>query len=283
MQKLNKMFEEYKIGKISFKEFKQITYEKVFKDRTFFSLQTLNDDEFSDFFLYFYPRLDSIIKNFDPRLSLFSSYLYRCVNYLNRAWYNTQKHKKAKDRSIIQYAFEECYDQICAQEEPSYYVNENRNQYKNFYSQPTKLTDKQKIMIMALKSCHFLTGNQIHAICKEFNIDEQHFSELLQKANDSIKNKVEIFNSRKRKMNTLYIAKKEILDKISYSAHDDYSVKHLLKRYNYLNTLWVKKLAETHNSSIRPSNEKISELLRINTYNIHRVLEEARKVFIENS
>lgn len=278
MQELDLLIQQRESGKCNDKKDYNRFIEIVFKYKQYFGIQYLSEDNLSEFILYIYPRLTNIFSLYNKEKGSFGTFSRTLIRVNFNTWYKMFLKRKLLNEAIIQYAIEESEYRI-AEEQPDYeqnlqeVISEPKKDTSYLFSKYKcrKIPTQIKIMLLALKSVQCLTPHHIDDIVKLTGYSEIDVAHMLQKAKDSIDDKVVQKRRQIEYQNYSYIMKKRSFIQLENMNKKNYNYEETKKAYNYHTSLWRKKLNSMH-KIISPSNTTIAEILNLNVTQVNSLV-----------
>ena len=277
------VFEEiitmYRENQISLKEAADKVIGVIYKNPLYFKLDKMTEDQRSDFILRIYSKAEQIIKAYDPSKSLFTTYLATSMMTIRKSQYKSLFKEAAQQKACEEYAEEE-YLLNVADEESEYTIEQKPIDRRKLpddvraylTSCLPKIPDSTKIMMLALKSEHFITAEHIHKLHAVTGLKEKEILEMFLKLRNTIQKKKESYIHRKELHNQSYILKKRF----------SFMLENMDKKTNYYETIkksnkyqeknWKKQTEMIKSAnSIIPSNSDVSKILGISDPQIRRL------------
>lgn len=274
---MEKALADYKNGTLSDKETVNVILTTIFKNRSYFCLEKLDEDNFSEFLLYLQERLPRFLDEYNPERSKFRTYLRKlCITQL-RSWYRKFYRQYARDMALTTYAIEENMTQLLADDPEEQFCaaqDDESKELKQYLSKINRRIPVQtKIMMLALKCASFLTPVHIEKICKIAEITEEELYEKLEIINRNLDEKLERQKHLIQLQNEAYIIKKETSIQMSI-LNPESSNYHMAEiSCEYHDKLWKKRMERARNShDMYPTNTLVSEVLDIPIGQVTHVL-----------
>lgn len=281
MKEMEKAMIEFKKGNCSEQETLNAILTAIFKNRSYFGLEKLDEDNFSDFLLYLQERLPRFMDFYNPERSRFSTYLRKICSTQLRSWYRRFYQNYARDMALTTYALEEKMLDITS--------NEPEEQFSTDTDKPDKeLTDflshlnrkipvSTKIMMLALKSASFLTPIHIRKICRMTEISEDELYEKLDVINKNLDARLKRQEHLIQLQNEAYIMRKESGIKMSILNPESSNFHNAELSHEYHDKLWKSRLERSRTShDVYPTNTLISEVLNIPIGQVTHILSVVR-------
>lgn len=281
MKELEKAMEEFKKGMKSEKDTLNVILSTIFTNRSYFCLEKLDEDNFSDYLLYLQERLPRFMVQFDPSRSKFCTYLRKICNTQLRSWYRHFYRKYARDMALSTYALEEKMtfsDAYDPEEQFSAYPTPESMELTNFLKRVNrKIPLQTKIMMLALKSASFLTGTHIQKICQLAQITEDELYEKLDVINKNLDEKLERQKHLIQLQNEAYIIKKESDIQMTILNPESSHYRDARLSRDYHEKLWKSRLERSHDThDVYPTNTLVSEVLDVPLGQVTHVLSAVR-------
>ena len=277
-------------GEISKKEAENQLVTLIIEEPQFFGLEKLNKDELQEIIFEIINKMDSIFTNYDKtRNTKFSTYFQLIVRYTYQTWRKTKANEEIKNTILKNLNNNEVYERekanIYSPEKiletlPSIHDNELKNEYSGFNTKLSKRKNsKLELLIIALKSSHIITENQITQISKITKIDKNKLVELIEKLNKKLsKRKVQIAHLEKM-INRDYFKLEEIKIKLTLSKYSEIEKKVLQEKYNSITKRKNKNYEKLKCIKLVPSDKIISDILNISTGKIRYYIKRNYKLY----
>ncbi|MCR4940303.1 MAG: hypothetical protein K5930_09400 [Treponemataceae bacterium] len=281
MKVLDEVIHQYLEAHITLKETADKTIEAVFLNPSYFRIDKMTEDDRSDFIIYIYPKIQGIIKTYNPKISSFGTYLTSFVSSMLRSWLKMNYKKQAQVKAIEDYAFSEFAINV-ADSEPEYEVEKSRSlkldseipaTLKRYLRSGLKrIPDSTKIMLLALKSEYFLNSSHIEKLQRMTGIPEEKILDMFLLLQVHLYKKKRTYDHHKELQNKSYIMKKRSNLLLDSAEENSCFFEQLKKTKEYHDSLWKK-----HTESLKklkiciPSNTEITKILDITTDQIRRL------------
>jgi hypothetical protein len=161
-QSLNGMLKEFYQGLIDRKELEGKIFMYIRDHPGHFFLARWNPDTCADFISWLYPRLSKAVDRYSDRGSSFDTYITAMIR-LSAKEYALRK----KDHRIIEriwWSAKAAEMAVCDTEEPEY-AAERR--------QDIKISNPRQVLMLLLKSYHYLSENQLEQLAPSLNMDKK--------------------------------------------------------------------------------------------------------------
>lgn len=279
MKTLEDIIQMYRNSTITLKEAADRVIEVIYKNPLYFKLDTLSDDQKSEFILIIYTKIQQIIETYDPSKSLFKTYLVTSMLTIRKSLFKTTFREIAQRRACEEYAEEECMINI-ADDEPEYSYEQKTFDRKNLPEDAKryltsclpKIPDSTKIMMLALKSEHFITSEHIHKLHEVTGIKEREILDMFLRLRSTLYKRKRTFLHHKELQNKSYILKKRSVLMLE-SIDEKTNLYETLKNSTIFQDENWKKQTEIIKSlrTIIPSNSDITRILGISDPQIRRL------------
>ncbi len=282
-------------------------------DRLLFSN---NSEDFkSDFALYFYERIPSLLKNYNPKYSAFTTYAITYLKLSARSFFHQQMIAQNTNEAIIAekkislssggelFNDSACYASEtyvpyekdislsdlpkikCKSGRDDKYIHYNKsigsskNEINKKDSVYFSMTYKNKLVfLLACKSCLFLDKEITEKIANEIDMDEEYLENLLEKLRQHCLHRQAKINKTLAKRNSHYIkmkASKNFLDSFSENKNSVYMRTMKTHKGNY--KAWLNAQNNNKRQIKYPSNRIIGKYLDISKSSVDNNLEKALK------
>lgn len=268
MKEMEKAITSFKNGTCSEKEALNTILTAIFRNKTYFGLEKLDEDNFSDYLLFLQERLPHFMHIYEPQKSKFPTYLRKICLTLLRSWYRQYYRMFARDIALTSYAIEEEMSSAVEETQPDYPANDGKdedNEFSQFLNNLNrKLPIQTKLMMLALKSATFLTPSLISKICRMAEITEAELYEKLDIINRNMDKKLEKQRHLLQLQNEAYIIRKESDIQMSILNPESSHYRDAGISRNYHDKLWKSRLERTRSThDVYPTNSLVSEVLDV--------------------
>ncbi len=271
MATLSDIYHAYKTKKISYEELKSKTLETVFKEKYYYNIHMYNNDDLVDLILFFNKYLEKIIDKYDEKRSSYAVYIRNSVELIKKAKFYRNLRKSSAEDVIQNYAFEEATLSI---NEPEYYYNSKSKldiDFENMVKTPKqkKLSIESRIKIIVLKSCYYLSDDNLYNICEEFNIPYGEMKELVEKVKSSLVLKSKKYTAKSQNKTRIYFLQNRYKAELEKIKKGSLTYEKLKKSLEFNTKLWNKYQEDTTEQIIAPSNAIIGKVLDIPYHTIN--------------
>ena len=276
-------------GEISQKEAKNQLLTLIVKEPQFFGLEKLNNDDLQETICKIISKVESIFDNYDKRKNTkFSSYFQLVVRYIYQTW------RKNKTNENIKYSIINNLNKF------EFFERENENIYspeKNIENLPSRSDNNQNIkyytdkvhrktqslklefLIIALKSSHVITENQINQISRFTKISKTYLLDIIEKANQKLSKRKLQINHLEKMINRDYFKLEEIKMKINLVKYGEIEKNIFQEKYKAITNRRNKNLEKLKSIKLVPSDKIISDILKISPGKIRYYIKRNYKLY----
>lgn len=276
-------------GEISQKEAKNQLLTLIVKEPQFFGLEKLNNDDLQETICKIISKVESIFDNYDKRKNTkFSSYFQLVVRYIYQTWRKNKTNENIK-YSIINNLnkfefFERENENIYSPEKnienlPS--ISDNNQNIKYYTDKVHRKTQNLKLefLIIALKSSHVITENQINQISKFTKISKTYLLDIIEKANQKLSKRKLQINHLEKMINRDYFKLEEIKMKINLLKYGEIEKNIFQEKYKAITNRRNKNLEKLKSIKLVPSDKIISDILKISPGKIRYYIKRNYKLY----
>jgi hypothetical protein len=264
-----------------------------------FGLYRTTEDIRSDFLLWLYPRLSTIIAGYKPNLSLFSTYLRMSVTYhwkifsrknreqaIYTALVQADQQQKAQDNYIEQNNLR-TYETYAASEIPAYTVSTEKEQA---IQETIKWKLKRKqiysryILELVCKSCFCIDDALLHTVAGHLSVPVREVERLIADLKEQAYTKDTQYQEWAEKRDFYYVRYKSAAIQLRSIDTTHTSVVEKLKiQQNYNYNLWQRYLKRMQVYSRGPSNRSLAKRLGFSRGTIDNDLADLKKAWYGTS
>lgn len=276
-------------GEISQKEAKNQLLTLIVKEPQFFGLEKLNNDDLQETICKIISKVESIFDNYDKRKNTkFSSYFQLVVRYIYQTWRKNKTNENIK-YSIINNLnkfefFERENENIYSPEKnienlPS--ISDNNQNIKYYADKVHRKTQNLKLefLIIALKSSHVITENQINQISRFTKISKTYLLDIIEKANQKLSKRKLQINHLEKMINRDYFKLEEIKMKINLLKYGEIEKNIFQEKYKAITNRRNKNLEKLKSIKLVPSDKIISDILKISPGKIRYYIKRNYKLY----
>lgn len=276
-------------GEISQKEAKNQLLTLIVKEPQFFGLEKLNNDDLQETICKIISKVESIFDNYDKRKNTkFSSYFQLVVRYIYQTWRKNKTNENIK-YSIINNLnkfefFERENENIYSPEKnienlPS--ISDNNQNIKYYTDKVHRKTENLKLefLIIALKSSHVITENQINQISRFTKISKTYLLDIIEKANQKLSKRKLRINHLEKMINRDYFKLEEIKMKINLVKYGEIEKNIFQEKYKAITNRRNKNLEKLKSIKLVPSDKIISDILKISPGKIRYYIKRNYKLY----
>ncbi|MBQ0163389.1 MAG: hypothetical protein KBS84_09570 [Treponema sp.] len=292
--------------KISFNQACILVYKKIYFEPIMFDIVDLDEDERSDFLLFFLQKkIPTLLKNFNPEITSFGSYVYTVLKLTKIDYRQKLVKQNNMTRTYIQESIID-YDDLLSRTQKAFfnladktegYVPQTEEEkipslvYKKFFrpeshrlcvAESRKRKLKRGVLILALKSAWYLNDDEIHKVSNYCKISSDILSSTVCSLKANLINKAlireEIQNNRAR---AYCLINNYQLQMQNYGTCEGLpKFKRLEERMEFQKRSFTSKtkVLQSGRYKIAPTNAEIAKVLGIKTSIIANVLTRFRKL-----
>ena len=270
-ENLNTMLFSYRNGSITKK--KIIEAISLFVYKFPHNKYSWKEDDCSEFFCYFYPKISKIIDSFKIAEAPFEAYLVKTLK-LQIKTFAAKKITEEINRKIFKnrefWPYDD-YQLYCAESGIDFYIKDPQPSYsliKKIISSdktkpiPRKETLNKRIILFVLKNMNNIKETEIPAIAEILDYDKKWLSEAFSKIKQIIEKKIKrkkLFEERRNRHFCRLYHLHELLSKSETAEEKESIYLEILKLKAYINNL-ANKIDQT---ITEPSHKDIAEIMNI--------------------
>ena len=289
LQELNELPVKVKRGELTAQEASDKLWIFIYQNPHYFGLQSLDEDQRSDFLIAFSPYFKNLILKYDRNTVSFYSFLRSSLKLSETSWlkrhlkkyasYQTVSDIYQQDEETVENSFEEkTIDRSFKKSLEENILEDIDYLNMNNLSKKKQEVIRNFIHIMACKACNELTDEHISRIASFLNLDEEVFF-------NEIKNLKKISGCRlatRKKIierrNQAYFFHKKYLYELMRIDPESPSYEDLIKRYKMHTNTWKKhNLLLSNRFSLSPSAKEIAENVGMKPRTVWFYLNHAKK------
>ena len=288
-QNLNNLILQVKLGKITPQQGLNLLVEDIQTFPFLYGLQQYDEEFKSEFILKLLQAGPGFFERYREENGQFKTYIYSLIKYqiqdlLRSMKKDTIREKNVEKMSVMDY--EESIDKYSKDEYNLSFVNFKpykpvktelppylRNNpllcdqnYKKLFSEKGKERKINKLkktaLVLALKSCYYLTDENCREISKLCNISYESLDTVVQELKDSTNRKEAKFKQLQESRDKSFQLKCMFNEKLNEETNENVKEK-LKKNYEYHTKHWISKNEILKQGSVLPSptNKKLAETL----------------------
>ncbi len=246
-----------------------------------FGLNKYDEDFRSDIILMFFEKANRILETYNDKTSDFFTYLYSTISSL----INSRRKKLAiqslkenidyheginmNEEKVYFYKNTNSYGQDL-REVPFAYKPQNIDALKKMFRELANENCDKKILVLAIKSCFYITDEQVQKVCKIYNLKEKDLYDAIQYCKNTLEEKSEKRIKIQERRNYAYYHHKKYdsqLEKIKDSEREtDFLRKNnILEKEKKHYKTWQKLNKKFSDGFLflRPTNKTVADLLGI--------------------
>jgi hypothetical protein len=255
----------------------------IYQYPVFFGYARLDDDSRSAFLLNIHHALPQILKHYDLQRKSFLPYLLTCVRMYKKSWLRETAKQHAGDASLSYcfgmdqgfMDFSPCAENFyCAETEPDYIT------WFQDVSLPKRSGQKvvrQMLVALALKNAMVLSDRQITVIIAITAIKSEVLLDFIQKAKESLQERLEIQKDMVYKRNKAFFLKTKYRIEMQRLSPDTQQYESVRRKFQYQSRILnAKNNSLNRRMDIAPTNAVIGELMNLPSRRVYRLLEMVR-------
>ena len=312
MKRLETLYQNLRDGKIDEDRACNIIIDAIYKNKVWFGLASLEQDDLHDFLLYYMGKVSAAIKSYRPDQAALSSYLYVSVNNALSSWKKKQKQMFLEEKSfdlVQEVYFEEnsgLYGVrdghvVCQKSDEeirhsvkevenfkrlyrpvSYSGKKNYRRSQAFFSKKMDSLRKEAILILVLKCCYSVGPDEVEKASVLLGMDVNELSGLIEKAKQVMAGKKKLFDDIKAARDNAFFYKRKyslISASCGIGTYDGDIIKE--KEEKKAKKWRAKNMKLKGFRSMVPSNITVSKILGMSDRHVKYILKSAEK-FIDN-
>ncbi len=293
MISLNAIYEKYLTNQCNTRLAVNDLLKAMYAYPGFFQLDSFSDEIRQDFMVFIHPHLYQIIDGFDSRRSSFATFFNYCLSNEKKRFFKQFYRHKARTEALTEYLEEEFQpnaadtdyhnqlfapDSFITTSEYEIHSIKDIERYIPKFGINKHLSDTTKLLILTLKSCHYITDRQTEKIAELTGLSADQLQNLIDSAEKSLECRLKRIVHTKNKLNQTYISRKQLLWQL-HATHDGTAFYHELQ--NDIKTLeqnlkkYTKEIKELPPAT--PSNKTIAQLLHISPTTVSHFVKQLRE------
>ncbi|MBQ1833178.1 MAG: hypothetical protein II114_05320 [Treponema sp.] len=307
MKKIEKLPKLVGEGKMSPDKAALEIMEAVYKNRSYFGLKKLQEDQLHDFMLFYYEKSKTVFQLYKSGLGSFTSFLYRHVGNALLSWTRDTQQKAYEEQSLNplqDMVYEESAytygsmepPEVCGitkdeippikkilefseKQEISYsFMRGRKFKAEELQLKKTRILRKEACLVLLLKSCAFINDSMIEktaAICGK-TFDE--IKRLVEEAKKTIKSKKHRIRKLEKARDNFFYFKRRYSAEMENTDTGSESSLIISSKIKRAEDGWKTKNEQLHSENLRmPSNVSIGKLLGISDRHVRYVIRAASK------
>lgn len=280
--KVNSIYESYRKNEITKERTISLLMEEVFNSPRYYGIGNLDEDQKSDFLIWNYKGINSLLDNFKSGTSSFLTYFTVTTRFQTKTWARAYAKKQAMQHELDIYHDCSIQENIISQE---MYTAEPPIQYGDTCIQKKNLTVKHKttLLILALKNYPYLTNRHYEQIPNLVGISKNKFYEYIESIHKLTQKNIEKFNMADDKLCHCYMKCKQYkneLINLNSEKCQYFLVKTKLERETKMLEKKRQYYKETKKRTI-PKNTTIDLILNLSYGTSSRILKKATENLYE--
>ncbi len=278
MNILDTFYEDYAQGHYNKTETINRIVRHMYEHPSYYRLEMLTQDSLQDFMVFCHPHLYYIIETYDRNRSTFATFFQFCLSMERKKYFNIYYTRTAQTKAIASYLEEEPITEAADPSEAICYLKDHHMTLKEientypFFKRIRSLSMEQKLLIIALKACHFMTPELTAALADLIHMDYQELSTLITRCDKTLDKRIRRWHRQEERLNGAYMAKKQLSFQIENTPPG--FQRNTLERQLEMQTLLCQRyfLQYMAMPPMAPSNKNISQILKISSSSVSHFL-----------
>lgn len=285
MNLLNQNYQNYKQKKVSIDELKSKTLEFIFTEKYYFNVYKETEDELNDLILALEKILTKTILTYDEKRCTYSCYIRNTIDFLKKARYYRKVKEKSKNEALINYAIEEA--SIVLQEKENEYTSSKKLEinFKDIVQTENQksLSMEQRLKIILLKCCFYLSEENIFEICQEYQLPYKEIKKDIDIVKEALEKRNQKFIKKNQNKNRIYFLKNRYQLELEFLNKKTYQYEKTKESLKKSKEIWKKYIENEKNKPLTPSNIFISKKLDIPYYAVNLLFSDIAKKYRKNA
>ena len=299
MQELEKLLQDVREKRISMEDAGHRLVEFIYRNKIWFGLNKLKEDELHDFLLKYYGLFSRLFKNYDSSKGDFSCYLIGNVSHAYMGWKRTSARRIIKQITLEEIEWSRLKsEQIYETADASLYVSDLlSNQIPSFKKSmpmmsyrkktsprvkeskkgyPSPKTIQDTVLVLMVKSWFLIEGEILEKISALTQVPTESLMEILRKTRAIMADKSKKIDMTIKNRNESYYFMEHYRVADNYTEELSYIINR--KRIYHSNN-WKKfneKLAR-QNKNLIPSNKRVGLILGMDSRRVQYIMDRADK------
>lgn len=274
-----------RLGAISKKEAAMKVMEAVYTNPFRFNLQTMDEDDRSDFLIDMLPKFENLLERYEPLRSPFGAYLYYSLPGLRKTW-SRRKIDNSMGQKAMASSVQDIYDykneRILRVASPSSIEERFQTLLKehSMKEEKTKIFQKRSAMVLALKSAWYIDDKQIEKISDFCECPKDVIMDKVQTLRDGLVEKREKHDDLTKKRDRAWYFICKYRDQLSRIDKDSKAYYDNIRKLKYQLNSWKKKnnLIKKSVQRICPDNNTIAKTLNLDPHKISAYINYAKEL-----
>ena len=294
MKELESMIYDYQKKRINTDDAVRRLVEFMYRNKNWFGLNRLVEDEFHDFLLETYPLFSHLFKNYDSTKGDFTCYVFGNVTQAYHGWKRINSSHQIRKITLEEI---EC-SRLKTEESlyvsdilsvPEYCPEKTRLNIKYRKKTAQRMDDLEKesqqekfmqetVLILMVKSWYMIEHSLVEKISLFTGIPTDTLTEILNKTKELMSDKTEKINKLKSARNTRYFYKE--LYRMKCNSTYGMNLAYLINRkQEYHSNKWRKSIERIRiqNKKLIPSNRIVGLILGIDQRRVQYLLQKANR------
>ena len=277
-EKINKIYNDILFKRISLESGTQQIILCIYDFPQNFFSKEINPDVKSAVIIRLFEMLPQSIERYIYSKSMFSTYLDQIISNLVKSEYKKLYRKAAHEKSILYYLTEKenQYADDSVFENHGYYYGTNSVKKQT----NAKQSDSVRLLILALKACHFLDEEHIQILSRITGYAEKDIFVYVQALERSLQKRINRRYELMHRINHSYMMKNRCsVQLLNVNPHSPLFYR-ISKAYNYYQKIWKHALyLYDMYPPLKPTNKEIAKVLNLTnsqvTYALYRIQNKA--------
>ncbi|MCQ2981440.1 MAG: hypothetical protein MJ178_01660 [Treponemataceae bacterium] len=279
MFSLDQVYEQYRQNQKTAQETVTAIIRHMYQNPAFYQLEQISEDVRQDLMVFCHPHLYLILQNYDASRSSFATFFTYCFNMEKKRFFKEYYRKTSKQKAITEYLMEETVTDAAEPEDAFFFLNTIPLSLEQItagipaFKRIRCLSPEQKLLIITLKSCYFLTPSQVTQIARLTGITEAALNELLCTVDRTLDKRIRRITEHNERLNQAYLTRKQILHQLSMVPESGSLHQKLMKSLDHQNDILNRMNREAKDiPALAPSNKVIAEVLNISSTSVSHFL-----------
>lgn len=279
---LDTVYEQYKNKQKSAAETINTIVRHMYLHPAYYQLDQISEDIRQDFMVFCHPHLYQILDNYDASRSSFATFFTYCFSMEKKRFFKEYYRKTSRQHAITEYLIEETSLDIAEAAESAHEITDCFSSSMTLdeitrtipaFRRIRCLTPEQKLLIITLKSCYFITPEQVAQVARLTSTPVQTLNDMLCLVDRSLEKRIKRITRHNQRINQAYLTRKQLVQQLSMVSESgclhqrlETSLKHqdeILQRFNSR----TKAIP-----AITPSNKIVAEILQVSPTSVSHFL-----------
>ena len=280
-RKLQGIYLRYREGEITNQQAQNELWDVLFRKKRQLLPDWMIGDSLQDFMVFVKQKLLNMLENYDAKIAAFPTFFFGSMSILSRWWYSREALKLSKDACCIALLSEgaantDTEDTIedASCQKAAGLAREANWVYKGKSDKKCQIR-RDICLVLALKSCIDIDDTMIEKVAFETGVDTQQLRQMIWKARESMKKKIERVEKLILRRNFAYFRKKYIMIKKtdaerSFCEHD------LDEKLQVYERKWKAAVDLIAKQRMTPTNDVVARILSMSPKRVQFLLDKAK-------